>query len=399
MTAVRRLRRKAALHASTVRHIHASRIFHAIRLNPLISQRELTQGSGFDKSTVSAVVKQFEARGLVERDPRLGEGRPGRPSEGLRITGHDRMLLGIHLRPGEITLGAAALDGRLLGTRRVPLPDAADRLPAALRQGLSTLLAHLGRGEDGVLSAGVVLPGLVGRDGNLAQSPNLGWSDIRLRAMLSDVLRCPFQIENSTNTTALAEYLFGAATDQPDFVYLESGSGVGAGIFLRGELMRGTSGYGGEVGHMKIVPDGRLCRCGGSGCLSAYVSNYSIMQRLAQQGLPLSDAAALVQEAGSGHPVIQSVLTEAGWHLGQGIANIINIFNPPLILLGGGLAALYPQLQPSMEAAISCLALAAPRAACRIEIARLVAADAPWGGLALALEGCTSAEGAEGVPW
>jgi DNA-binding MarR family transcriptional regulator len=78
MTAVRRLRRKTAMHASTVRHIHASRIFHAIRLNPLISQRELTQGSGFDKSTVSAVVKQFEARGLVERDPRLGEGRPGR---------------------------------------------------------------------------------------------------------------------------------------------------------------------------------------------------------------------------------------------------------------------------------------------------------------------------------
>jgi predicted NBD/HSP70 family sugar kinase len=399
LTAVRRLRRKATMHASTVRHIHASRIFHAIRLKPLISQRELSQESGFDKSTVSAVVKQFEARGLVERDPRLGVGRPGRPSEGLRITGHDRMLLGIHLRPGELTLGAAALDGRLLGTRRVLLPDTAEGLPATLRQGLGELLAELGRNEDGILSAGVVLPGLVGRDGNLAQSPNLGWSDVRLRAMLTDVLSCPFQIENSTNTTALAEYLFGAAVDQPDFVYLESGSGVGAGIFLGGELMRGTSGYGGEVGHMKIVPDGRLCRCGASGCLSAYVSNYSILQRLAQRGLPLADAAALVREAGGGHPEMQPVLTEAGWHLGQGIANIINIFNPPLILLGGGLAALFPQLRPSMEASVARLALAAPRAACRIDIARLVAAEAPWGGLALALEGCTSAQGAEGVPW
>lgn len=399
MTAVRRLRRKAAMHPSAVRHLHASRLFHAIRLQPLISQRELTQQSGFDKSTVSAVIKQFEARGLVERDPRSGEGRPGRPSEGLRITGHDRMLLGIHLRPGELTLGAAALDGQLLGTKRVPLPDAAKDFPAALRQGLGALLAELERSEDGILSAGIVLPGLVGRDGNLAQSPNLGWSDVRLRAMLSETLSCPFQIENSTNTAALAEYLFGAAADQPDFVYLESGSGVGAGIFLRGDLMRGTSGYGGEVGHMKIVPDGRLCRCGASGCLSAYVSNYSILQRLAQRGLPLPDAAALLQEAASGHPVMQSVLDEAGWHLGQGIANIINIFNPPLILLGGGLAALYPHLQPSMEAAVARLALAAARAGCRIATARLVADEAPWGGLALALEGCTSAEAAEGVPW
>jgi predicted NBD/HSP70 family sugar kinase len=399
MTAVRRLRRKAAMHPSAVRHIHASRLFHAIRLQPLISQRELTQRSGFDKSTVSAVVKQFEARGLVERDPRSGEGRPGRPSEGLRITGHDRMLLGIHLRPGELTLGAAALDGRLLGTKRVRLPDAAVDFPAALRQGLAALLAELGRREDGILSAGIVLPGLVGRDGNLAQSPNLGWSDVRLRGMLTETLSCPFQIENSTNTAALAEYLFGAAADQPDFVYLESGSGVGAGIFLRGDLMRGAGGYGGEVGHMKIVPDGRLCRCGASGCLSAYVSNYSILQRLTQRGLPLADVRALLREAANDHPIMQSVLEEAGWHLGQGIANIINIFNPPLILLGGGLAALYPQLRPSMEAAVSRLALAAARAGCRIATARLASDEAPWGGLALALEGCTSAEAAEGVPW
>jgi predicted NBD/HSP70 family sugar kinase len=150
---------------------------------------------------------------------------------------------------------------------------------------------------------------------------------------------------------------------------------------------------------MKIVPDGRLCRCGASGCLSAYISNYSILQRLAQSGLPLPDAAALLREAASDHPVMQSVLAEAGGHLGQGIANIINIFNPPLILLGGGLATLYPQLRPTMERAISRLALTAAREGCRIATARLVAEEAPWGGLALALEGCTSAEAAEGVPW
>ena len=387
-----------SMHPSIVRQIHASRIFHVIRLNPLLSQRELVRQSGFDKSTVSTIVQQFEARGLVERERGSGSGRPGRPGERIHLSERSGLLVGVNLRPHGLHLGAARLDGALLADRVVPLPEA-ERLGATIQAETAAMVAGLGRGMEEVLAVGVALPGLLSRAGHLAQSPNLGWRDVPLRDILARDVTRPTFLENNTNAAALAEYLFGAAVDFPDFVYLESGSGVGAGIFLDGELFRGASGFGGEIGHHKIVPGGRLCRCGASGCLSAYVSVDSIRERLARRGHGDSDLAALEERARMGDAPVLEVLAEAGQFLGAGLANVINIFNPPLVVLGGGLSRLYPWMRPAMEVAISREALVAAREDCRIDLAALSASSGCWGGVALALEGCTRFDAAEAVPW
>ncbi|MFC0407729.1 ROK family protein [Roseomonas elaeocarpi] len=387
-----------SMHPSIVRQIHASRIFHVIRLNPLLSQRELVRQSGFDKSTVSTIVQQFEARGLVERERGSGDGRPGRPGERIRLSERSGLLVGVNLRPGSIHLGAARLDGTLLAERQAGLCQP-EQLGATVQAAIEAMLTEVGRGMEEVLAVGVALPGLLSRAGHLPQSPNLGWRDVPLREILTRAVTRPVFLDNNTNAAALAEYLFGSAVEFPDFVYLESGSGVGAGIFLDGEVFRGASGFGGEIGHHKIVPGGRLCRCGASGCLSAYVSVDSIRERLARRGHGEVDLAGLELRARQNDPAVLDVLTEAGQFLGAGLANIINIFNPPLVVLGGGLSRLHPWMRPAMEAAIARDALAAAREDCRIDLAALSASTGSWGGVALALEGCTRFDAAEAVPW
>ena len=391
------------MHPSIVRQIHASRIFHVIRLNPLLSQRELVRQSGFDKSTVSTIVQQFETRGLVERERGSGDGRPGRPGERIRLSERSGLLVGVNLRPGTIHLGAARLDGTLLAEREAELCRA-EELGDTVQAAIETMLRKLGRGVDEVLAVGVALPGLLSRAGHLPQSPNLGWRDVPLRDILTRAVTRPVFLDNNTNAAALAEYLFGSAVDFPDFVYLESGSGVGAGIFGDGEVFRGASGYGGEIGHHKIIPGGRLCRCGASGCLSAYVSVDSIRERLARRGQLVqgdreADLAAIEERARRDDRAVLEVLAEAGQFLGAGLANIINIFNPPLVVLGGGLARLHPWMRPAMEVAVARDALAAAHEDCRIDLATLSASTGAWGGVALALEGCTRFDAAEAVPW
>ena len=392
------------MHPSIVRQVHASRIFHAIRLKPLLSQRELVAESGTDKSTVSAIVKQFEARGLVERDRGTGQGRVGRPGERIRISARSGVVVGVNLRPDGCEVAAAGLDGAPLAQRRGPTPDRRAGLGAMLSGEIGALLEALGRPWQDVLAVGVALPGLVNRDGAVAQSPNLGWGTLDLRAELAPFIARPLFIDNNTNAAAMAEGLFGAAIGHADFIYVESGSGVGAGIVLNGEVLRGASGYGGEVGHMKIVPGGRLCRCGGAGCLSAYVSNLSILERLARRAGAVGGAApgSMAEgeaRAAGGEAEVLVGRAEGGRHLGIGLANIINIFNPPLILLGGGAGMLLPWMRGAMEQALAEQALVAARMDCRLAPAAMPALSGCWGGLALALEGCTRFDAAEHVPW
>jgi predicted NBD/HSP70 family sugar kinase len=386
------------MHPSDLRHIHASHIFHAIRLRPNMSQREIAEVAGADKSTVSAVIRGFEAEGLIERMPSRGGARPGRPGERIVLSSRGGLLVGVHLRPEGLRFVVSGLDGGPLHSIGHPLSEPAG-LGAAIKAGIAAITAAIGRNAREVRAVGVSVQGLLNRDGVLTQSPNLGWTEVALARILRAAIRLPIFIENNANAAAVAESFFGGGADGGDFAYVESGSGVGAGLFLNGSLYRGVHGFAGEFGHTKVVPHGRPCRCGALGCLSAYASDYSILQRLRQKGVDAGSRADILAGAQAGDRATLAVLLEASRQLGVAIANLINLLNIRRIILGGGLGVLAPYLLPGIEENVMELALPSAAAGCRIEVSRIDAWDVPLGGIALALEGCTSLIETEATPW
>jgi glucokinase len=196
-----------------------------------------------------------------------------------------------------------------------------------------------------VAAVGVGAPGVIRRDtGVVVKSPNFpDWNNVPLRNELEEVLQLPVVIENDANAAALGEQWRGAGRGINSMILLTLGTGVGGGIVLADNIWQGADGMAGEVGHMTLVPDGRQCGCGNTGCLEMYASARGIVQsyREASGTTEYSSSSEITsahvyQAARNGEPIARKVLKDMGSMLGIGIANIINIFNPHMIVIGGG---------------------------------------------------------------
>ncbi|MBY5646360.1 ROK family transcriptional regulator [Rhizobium leguminosarum] len=386
------------MQTSTIRHYHASRIFHAIRLTPGISQREIVRKTGADKSTVSTVIKGFEAAGLIERTLRVSDNRPGRPGEGIYISSKGWLLAGVYFHPDRIDCVIGGLDGAILRTSSDIMPFEPERVGGLVNQMMIAMCAGLGRSASDLLALGVSVPGLVTMAGKVARSPNLGWVDVELRDILEKSIAVPVYIDNDANGAALAESLLGAGVGLDHFIYVESGSGVGGGLVLDGSIYRGASGFGGEIGHNKIVRNGRECHCGKRGCLSAYVADYALLARAHDKSLAASSVSDLADLADSGDAGALEIFCEAADHLGIGLANIANTFNPSSIVLGGLLSRYSRHFVERTKEAFTALAISAVADVCDIRPSAL-GDGPPLGALAIALYGCTSSEASDVTPW
>lgn len=210
-------------------------------------------------------------------------------------------------------------------------------------------------GVDEATPVGVASPGpLNPRTGTVLYTPNLpGWRDVPLKATLEAELRRPVLLANDGNCGALGEMRYGSARGIDDLVYLALGTGVGGGVICGGVLIDGVRGLGAEVGHVTVAMDGPRCTCGSVGCLEAFVSGWAIM-REAEAVATTADGDLLRRLAGSGdvHAGIvkkaaekedlaaRMILDRAGRALGVAMGTFVNIFNPQMIVIGGGVAAL-----------------------------------------------------------
>jgi glucokinase-like ROK family protein len=218
------------------------------------------------------------------------------------------------------------------------------------------------------LGIGIGVPGLVDiNEGKLVFAPNLRWYDIPLRSLWSDRFGLPVFVENEANAAALGEYYFGAARGVDNFIYLSAGIGLGGGILIGGRLFRGSNGYGGEVGHMTIQPDGDLCGCGKRGCWETLVGPRAIVRRVRKTletgavsqisqmvngNLKAITFETVIEAAQAGDTVALAALDEVAVNLGIGVANLVNIFNPQMIVLGGALNLASSYLLPAMQNAV-----------------------------------------------
>ncbi|HZU86395.1 MAG TPA: ROK family protein, partial [Anaerolineaceae bacterium] len=233
------------------------------------------------------------------------------------------------------------------------------------------------------LGIGVGVPGLVDtRQGKLVFAPNLKWSDMPIGLIWMRRFNLPVFVENEANCAALGEYFYGAAHNVNVFIHLTTGIGLGGGIMINGHLYKGVNGFAGEIGHMTIYQNGEVCGCGRHGCWETYVSPRAMLQRVRQMLVGVKDSQVLVLAGGDpekiteeivieaarqNDPVALGVLHEMGEHLGVGIANLVNIFNPEMIVLGGALSHASPWLFPVIRSVLKDNVLPPLRDTIRIE--------------------------------
>jgi predicted NBD/HSP70 family sugar kinase len=303
-----------------------------------ISRAAVAAATGLTRATVSALVDDLVAGGLLTEHappPRTGAGRP---AAGLALAPDGPAALGCEINVDY--LAACVVD--LTGAVRHRLVEHADQRPArpaAALAGLGRLAARARTlaEADGLPLAGAALavPGLVTAGGLVRVAPNLGWHDVDALGLLRDtpaLADLPVTVDNEANLAALGEVSAGGGAPG-SFIYVSGEIGVGAGIVLDGALYRGVRGWSGEIGHVTVHPGGRACRCGAHGCLEQYAGLEAILR---EAGVPSPDQ-------------IRAQLGTAGTALGLALAAVVNLLDLDTIVLGGVYAPLLPWLRDHVE--------------------------------------------------
>jgi predicted NBD/HSP70 family sugar kinase len=223
----------------------------------------------------------------------------------------------------------------------------------------------------------------------VSRAPNLGWRDVPLGARLSEALGLdvPVHVANEADLGALAELRRGAARGADDLLFIWGEVGVGGGIIVDGKPMTGVAGYAGEIGHIPVNPSGIACGCGSIGCWETEIGERALL-RLAgrpQDGGP-DEVDALLDAAAAGDERSLAALEQVGRWLGVGLAGLVNVLNPRVVVLGGLLARVYPFVDRVIEAQLDRMSLAGPRGLVRISPAELGMDALLIGGAELALE-------------
>jgi predicted NBD/HSP70 family sugar kinase len=271
----------------------------------------------------------------------------------VELTG--RRVAGLGLEIGVDYLAVRAVD--LTGAERHQALERGDNRARAVDDVLDEVAALAAAALDSLaderlLAAGAVvaLPGLVNSDGRLLVAPNLGWRDVFVPELLRERLggpAFPIRADNEANLGALAELWEGAGRRIRDFVYVSGELGVGAGIIVDGELFRGARGFGGELGHVTVDPEGELCACGNRGCVETRVALGALLRAAGLDPAAGVDDLAARAEAGDARTL--EALAEAGRWLGVGVASAANLLNPLGVVVGGSFAPLASWLAPGVR--------------------------------------------------
>ena len=352
-----------------VRRMNRSLILETLRTKDTLSRAGLASITGLNPSTVSNIVNELLTENLV-RETDLRQPDIGRPSRMLELNPLGGCALGVEINVDYLLAILTDFTANILWRQRISIDPREGQ--EKILDDIEALIADGMTAKDTsnlpILGIGVGVPGLVDyRSGILRIAPNLHWQDVPIQDILHRRFRIPIYVENEANAAALGEYFFGAARGVDNFIYLSAGVGLGGGIVLDGKLFRGSYGYASEVGHMTFDAGGELCGCGKRGCWETFVGPRaverrvrrtlrtgaeSIMREMAGGSLENITFDNVLKAAEQNDEVALAALSEVGRYLGIGIANLINIFNPEMIVLGGALNRASPIILPVVERAV-----------------------------------------------
>jgi len=335
-----------------VRKVNRSLILNTLRLHAPTSRAHVANITGLTRGTVSNIVNVLIEDGLVFED-KLQDSKIGRPSILLGLRPDGGAVVGVEIGVDFISVLLTNFVAETLWEIRVQttLSQSQTEIIGQAEKYIDQALSLAKENGLRPLGIGVGLPGLVNvRQGNLIMAPNLHWKNLPLRLIWNQRFHLPIYIDNEANLSALGEYYFGIARNVDNFIYLTSDIGLGGGIVIDGRLFRGGHGYGGEIGHIQRDPQGEQCGCGRTGCWETQVGPRAVLRRVNKEfqshhDQSLLDACAgdldnltfdiVVKFALNGNLICRQAIEEVAVNLGEGIADLVNIFNPDLIVIGG----------------------------------------------------------------
>ena len=373
--------------SETVRRVNLSTILRELHGSGPLSRSDLVSRTGLTRSAIRGLIGELAIGDLVIEGPAALDGTPGRPSPVVRPFDEGAAVLALEIAVDSLAAAAVGLGGSVLAHRRIALPrgrTGVTEIAEALASLATELRAELAPDID-IVGAAVAVVGIVRRmDGMVSMSPNLGWRDEPLGERLAEALGTDVSVTfaNESDLAALAEHRRGAAIGVDDVVLIWGSIGVGGGLIIDGAPLVGDAGYGGEVGHIPVNPDGLPCRCGSIGCWETEVGGSALLRRAGYPPEAGTEAMyTVLGDAEAGSPVALAAFAETGRWLGIGLAGVINVLNPRLVLLGNFLAASYPFIRSALQAELDRRVLPASRRIVRVAPTAL-GQDAPLLGAA-----------------
>lgn len=369
-----------------LKEINSNRVLNLLVQNRQISRAQIAKRTGLSRATISLLVDELIEIGLVTE---VGQGSSsgGRPPIILRFNPNTAYAIGAHMQDNEWTVVATNLDGTIIHMERSPIainsPEEAVRTLAHL---VHRIISQ--SGNIPILPAiGIGSPGLVDiSSGTIQSAVDIGWFKVPLADLVREELGLTAYVVNRSKGGALAEMWSGGIDKNQDLIYISIGTGVAAGILHQGQLYHGANSSAGELGHVTIVPDGPACPCGNRGCLQQLISEHAIASRAREKlksGIPSRlyavaghhperlTAYDVIDAAEKGDALACEVIDTAAEHLAIAVGNLINLFNPERIVIGGPVGNRSSRLATTLREKVPYRAMAYPLSAVEISTSTL----------------------------
>ena len=318
-----------------------------------IARAELARQLGLSRSAITTIINDLMETGTI-RESAKKTGTSGRPRTLLEITPEAGFVAGIDMGAKHLRIAISNFRAQVLSEKEIPFDISKDP-NLCIQQAdelLKELLTEAGLKLTQLEAIGFGVPGPISSDVGMVIAPPImpGWDQFPIRKTLEDMWGLPVSVNNDAELGALGEWAYGAGRDASDLAYIKVGTGIGAGLLIDGRIYRGSTGSAGEIGHLTINIEGPLCTCGNRGCLEALSGGDAIARqareavkkktytRLANIPLDEVSAKSVARAAQRGDLISQKIMEKAGENLGIALAGLVNIFNPDMIVVGGGVA-------------------------------------------------------------
>lgn len=383
----------------TVRRDNLGLVLRQVFEHGPVSRSTIAQATGLNKTTVSSLISELVAFGLLAETGEERLGRPGRPGLLFEVARGGVVALGLEVNVDYLSVRAISLAGvsryaafESVDNRHRGVTEVLDRLVAMATEAL----AELGRQKVKTLGATLAVPGIVDVvSGAVRVAPNLQWRDVPVLALLQeriDPVELPLAVDNEGNLAALAELWRGRSGGCADFVYASGQIGVGGGIVIGRRLIRGSRGIAGELGHVTVEVDGLRCSCGARGCLETRAGLEHVLDNAGlwhDAGSPGGIGLAvelLRSRAQDGDAKALASLTDCGQWLGVALGGIVNVLGPRAIILGGHFAPMTDWLAPAIANELRTRVVAGGEGVPSVIRSRLGLDAAVWGGAVAQLQ-------------
>ncbi|TCP27821.1 xylose repressor XylR [Scopulibacillus darangshiensis] len=325
-----------------VKQLNKSIVFNFIEHKGPVSRAQISKDTGLNKATVSTMASELINDSFIYE---IGEGQSsgGRKPVMLYFNNHAGYSIGIDLGVNYILGVLSDLRGNIIEEETRSLNDSKlDNVIGHLTAVIESLVKKAPVSPYGVIGIGIGVPGNVDKDDKILFAPNLNWKQVDLKQIIENRFHIPTKIDNEANAGAHGERLYGAGKNIANLIYVSIGIGIGTGIIINNNLYTGSSGISGELGHVTIEASGRKCPCGNRGCWELYASEKALLTAAEEQHLLEKDHAegldCLIKEAQMGNPGVLQQLNRLGEYIGIGLVNIVNTFNPEVVVIGNRIA-------------------------------------------------------------